>query len=345
LSSSRTFEPVGREIRWGATDAQRFGISPRDFAATPGAAGPAAAELAYDVPSGWSKLPTSPLREVNLRVGGDARAECYLTTLAGEAGGLAANVNRWRQQVSAPPLSEAELEALPEVDWLGRPAVLVDFAGTWTGMSGDVAEKSWRLVGLLQIGSDRSRFLKMTGPDDVIARELEAFRGLVASFRTGSGAAPAGAKAAAPIEASTPGEIAWDVPAGWTRAPDKAMRTATFLSGPQGEVECYVASLAGDGGGLLANVNRWRQQFGCEPLAEGDLAALAKVAMLGTEAALVEFPRQEGASVAESQELLLGALLIQRDQSWFVKMAGPRAAVEDQRRAFVEFCKSLRAAG
>jgi hypothetical protein len=339
LESSRTYEPIGREIRWGASDAERFGISARDFASR-GAGGPQTAPRpSFELPAGWSELPPATMREVNLRVGGDARAECYLTTLAGEAGGLVGNVNRWRSQLSQPSLSPEEVAALPRVPWLGGTAVLVDVEGDWTGMSGEDAQARWRLVGLLLVATPQSRFLKMVGPAEVIARERAAFDTLVASFRLPGEAAPA------PAAESMASSIAWTAPRGWQRAADKAMREVTFAAGARGEVECYVALLAGDGGGLAANVERWCQQLGAEPPSADELAALPREPVLGGEGVVVEIARGAQASAPAGQELLLGALLIRSDRSLFVKMTGPRAAVEAERAAFLEFCRSLRSRG
>jgi hypothetical protein len=344
MSEPRTYEPVGRTLRWGASDAERFGTSAADFAAN--AKNPARAAPSYDLPTGWVELPPAPMREVNLAVAGDARAGCYLTTLNGEAGGLAANVNRWRGQLSLPPLTAEEIAALPRVEWLGRSAVLADFEGAWTGMAGDGEPSEGRLVGLLAIDPSRSRFLKMVGPRDVIAREVGAFRALVASFREGTAAKePAKATPAATEAPAASGTLAWTAPAGWQRGPDKAMREVTFLAGPKGEVECYVTLLAGDGGGLRANLDRWSGQMGQEPLSERELAALARVTILGADGVVAEIPRGSDATAPAEHELLIGALSIQPEQSLFVKMVGPRAAVEAQREAFLELCRSLRSAG
>lgn len=183
LTESRTVEPV-KPVQFGATDAERFGKSAKDFASAPAANANAGVE--YDLPEGWVALPPAQFREVNFRVAGDPTAECYMTTLGGGGGGLEPNINRWRQQLSLAPMSGEQIAQLPSTTWFGAPATLVDIEGEWTGMSGEHSAKNWRLVGLLQITGERARFLKMTGPRDVIARELENFNRLVASFRTKS---------------------------------------------------------------------------------------------------------------------------------------------------------------
>ncbi len=77
---------------------------------------------------------------------------------------------------------------------------------------------------------------------------------------------PAAAQAPAP-EAP----IAWWVPQNWERVPgEKPMRVATFRRGVANE-EIVVSQFPGDVGGVLANVNRWRQQVGLPPITEAEL--------------------------------------------------------------------------
>ena len=360
LSPPRIYEPVGRTIRWNASPAERHGISAEDFAGATGAsttAGDVAepetdeASLRWSTPAGWVELPPATFRDANFLVAGDERAECYLTTIGGEAGGLEANINRWRNQLSLAPLDEAAIAALPRVPWLGGDAVLVDFEGRWTGMLGDEASEDWRLVGLLRIGHDQSRFLKMVGPDEVVGPQIETFLALAGSFRVGgeegADVAPpdAGASAAAPPAAADGAErteaLAWRTPAGWMRTPDKPMREVTYVSGEGGRVECAVTLLGGTGGGVLANVNRWCGQLGAPELTEADLAALERVPVAGGEGVLVRLERGPGATAEPVQELLLGAVALLPERAVFVKMTGPREAVEGQRAALLEFCGSL----
>lgn len=356
FAKERVYQPIGTEVQWGATTAERFRLDRSDFAK---GRAPAASGMHWTTPQGWSELPVTSMRVANFRVGGDERAECYLTVLGGEGGGLDANVNRWRTQMSQPPLSPQEVAALPRMEWFGRPSVLVEIDGAWSGMSGDQSGADYRMVGLLLVDAAGSKFLKMVGPRELIAKETERFKELAVSFDEGGheghdhaaeAPPPSVGERAMPKDAVHGGlddglampdaggssAFSWAAPAGWTQGPEKAMREVTFLSGEKREVECYVTALGGDGGGLASNLNRWRQQMEREPLGEQEIAALPKVAMLGVEATLVEIERQGGS------DMLIGAVCMQSDRSVFVKMLGPKAAVEAQRAAFLEFCKSIR---
>jgi hypothetical protein len=344
LAASRTYAPAGPGIRWGATDEERHGLSARDFGA---AAKPDDHadhfELGWRTPAGWTEKPASALREVNLQVAGDPRAECYLTTLPGEAGGVEANINRWRSQLSLPPLSVADIVALPRVPWLGGQAILVDFEGAFTGMSGGAPQAGWRLVGLVQVQPELSRFLKMVGPADVIAPEVAAFRALADSMAdVHSHAGDAGGTPAAPV-GDEPAGLTWHAPPGWRLGPDKPMREVTYFAGEGDAVECYVTLLDGDAGGVLANINRWCSQMGAPALSEADLAQLERVPMAGTEGLLVRLERGAQAGAPEAHELLEGVVCLLPDRALFVKLAGPREAVEAQHLALLAFCRSMEA--
>src|SRR5688572_18937213 len=122
LSAPRPAQIAPADVRWNASAEERFGalgtvasetpIEP--LGSTPGssasskATGGASSSLRWITPAGWSELPTSAMRVANFRVGDDERAECYLTLLGGDGGGLAANVNRWRAQMGLGALSADE---------------------------------------------------------------------------------------------------------------------------------------------------------------------------------------------------------------------------------------------
>ena len=134
----------------------------------------------------------------------------------------------------------------------------------------------------------------------------------------------------------------WQVPEGWQKALDRAMRLVTYTFGSSG-AECYVVLLAGEAGGPEANINRWRKQVGQPALTPEEFAALPRITVLGTQAPMVE---ASGTFVGMGEQeqpgyLLLGVAASFDGQSVFVKMVGPEADVRAQRDAFVRFCESF----
>ncbi len=360
-------------VNFGATTNERFGSMRMPSAAGAGTGGAmgggmeAGAGFAWDLPPGWTPLETSAMRNANFRVAGDEKAECYLSILGGEAGGLTSNVNRWRSQVALPPLSDAEIAALPRATLLGRQGVLVDFVGTWKGMGGTSNEAGWRLTGILDVSPEGSAFLKMTGPDAKIAAEKEHFLALAKSLRPGGApsdphAEMGGAASAAPggdPHAGIPGApsiggdmsgqampgampaagdqqgLHWKAPAGWKQAAEKPARVVTF--NPAEGVECYVTVLGGDGGGLEANLNRWRGQMGCADLAASEFQELPHIPILGSDGRLIAI---DGAGDKAGKQML-GAVALVGGRSVFVKMTGPKDAVQKEREHFTAFAQSL----
>ena len=138
---------------------------------------------------------------------------------------------------------------------------------------------------------------------------------------------------AAPPSSDKP-QIQWDVPAEWSSAPASAMRYASFAAEKNGEkADISVVTFPGDGGSDADNVNRWRQQIGLGPLASvdsiivpvhaGDLH-ISTVDMAGASArVLAGWTRHDG-------------------RSWFFKLTGPPALVEEQKPKFAAFLQSIR---
>ena len=338
----RVWEPVvpGTPARV-ATSAERF-----RFTARPAAGG--TPHYHWTAPAGWIELQPSSMRQANFQVAGHPEAECYLTVLGGTGGGLLANVNRWREQMSLAHISIEELEALPRVPFFDGEALLVDLAGTYSGMGGDVtAGDGYRMLGLLAVDAGRARFLKMVGPADVLENEVEAFLALAGSFHEDAGAhgeGGAGEVQASGAATEAGSWLAWETPAGWSEGPPRPMREVTFFLGEGRDTECYVAVLGGNGGGAFSNVNRWRDQMGVPALSSEAFATLERIGVLGAEAIVVEisggsFEGMAGERV--DQAGLLGLVCELPDRAIFVKMVGPEPVVGAAREDFLSFCRSL----
>jgi len=330
IEKTREVDLVGEGINWDASSAERFGLG------SMGPARPASTrepELVWETPAGWEEAAPSQFRAVNFVIPGEPPIECYLTILSGGAGGLAANANRWRQQMSQPPSSEADIEALPRLPFFGGEATYIDVEGTFAGMSGDQHGENYRLLGLLLIDPAGSRFLKLIGPKDAVGAQVQNFRNVAASFNV-----------RAPEQQAPPssGGLAYTAPDHWEPAPAQAMRQVNFFVGPNREVECYVTVLAGSGGGPLANFNRWCGQMGRAELSPAEFDALERFQMLGGKATMAEIG---GSFQAIQDALMLGVVGSSAGGATFVKMIGPRALVAAERDAFLSFCKSLRTEG
>lgn len=334
-----------------ATTAERLGFRMA-------AAGSPDLPFEWDVPAGWTEEPRTQMRLINLRPAGDPNAECYFSLLRDDGGGVAANVNRWRAQMSLEPLSEEAVARLPKKRLLGgEDAVYVEFDGTYTGMGGDEPRPDYRMAGLILPVGNSTVFIKMVGPRAVLEPEMGRFHEFCASLRmkqtpqmaasAPQEAVPVSPAAAAPPTATVQGgaKLSWTAPEGWTRAPDRTMREVTFTAGASGQVECYVSVLGQTGGGIEANINRWAGQMGVEALDAGAIEALPRITLLGRPAPLVEFVGRYTDMTGRQYEgyMMLGAIGQWGDQAVFIKMVGPETEVRDHKTRFVAFCESLRA--
>jgi hypothetical protein len=134
--------------------------------------------------------------------------------------------------------------------------------------------------------------------------------------------------------ASATAAFDYSAPSGWSEQPPTELRSPNFKIGERG-MECYVTVLAGDGGGALANVNRWCGQLSLAPWGQAQLDAAPRIAMFGEDALLVALGDES------SKKMLLGALAKSESRAVFVKLTGDPAEVLAQRAAFESFCTSL----
>lgn len=329
--------------------------------AMPGS-GLTADDFSWTTPPGWSELPSSQFRIVNLRPARDPDADCYLSVAGG---GVLVNVNRWRGQFGAPALDAAAVEKLPTQKLLGIDGVKVEVEGTFsTSMPGapPVKKENFKLLGLVADAGGQQLFVKMTGPKAIVDQERSAFDLFVASLKTKEGGAvprdgataaggasgASGSNPANPHAAGggfDPAKLQYDTPAGWTKQADKPMRLVTFKPANATSSECYVSLLGGDAGGVANNVQRWRGQMGLADLAAAELAKLPKLAVLGREATLVDLSGKLTDSMTNrtiENARFLGLICPLEGWTLFAKMTGPEAEVTTQKEAFISFCRSLR---
>ena len=131
--------------------------------------------LTYITPDGWTKAPGSPMRDVNLSFGANGEGECYVARLPGMGGGILANVNRWRQQMGASPITPAEADALPMRPLFGQPAKFIKVDGKFSGMGATEVKDDYRMLGLILASEAGAVFVKMTGPRELVEANEKNF--------------------------------------------------------------------------------------------------------------------------------------------------------------------------
>lgn len=343
---ARELGEKGASIPWGQSSMERFDLRkpPLKDAHDSQDSKEPPLRLAYELPSGWSELPTTASRVANFRVAGEKASECYLTLLAGDGGGLEANLNRWRSQLSQEALSTEQIASLPKSLFFGGQATLLETSGTWKGMDGSRSDPNWGLKGLVLVSQGASAFLKMTGPEKTLSAERDRFLALAASFRF----EPRNLETEKPQPKSmdpAPSDslpmanaqgLAWKAPEAWKEGPSRPMRLASWI--PSEGIDVSLAALDGAGGGALANANRWRQQMGQKELSPAAFEALPRIDMLQASFPWIEI---EGAGENAGKKML-GVIASTGAKTVFFKMTGPAAAVDAERERFRELVRSLR---
>jgi len=327
-----------------------------DISSAPGSSLPAMSpaglpQLTWQTPDGWTEVPAGEMRVASFKVegAGGKQADVSVIPLPGLAGSDEANVNRWRGQVGQPPASPDELKKSAEsVEAGGQPAQLYDIAGKNPGNG-----EATRILGIIQHRPDAVWFFKMTGDADLAEQQKPAFVAFLKSVKFTTAPAQTelppshppigdmgmGAPATAAGQISSEGKPNWQVPAGWQEVSGGQFLVAKFmLTGASGATASVnVSSSSGDGGGLAANVNRWRGQLGLPPIAE---ILTTTIDVQGGKAQLVDLNGTDARTRLPTR--LVGAIVSQSGQTWFYKLMGDAKVVEGQKDAFIKFVQGVK---
>ena len=135
----------------------------------------------------------------------------------------------------------------------------------------------------------------------------------------------------------------WEVPSDWKEVPGGQFLVAKFMlaGATNAQASVNVSMSSGDGGGMLANVNRWRNQLGLGPLTEADLAKeVQPLDLPGGKASLADVT---GPDAKDGQRARLLAVVIPRSgNTWFYKLMGNAQVVQQQKDAFMKFVQSVK---
>ncbi|MEO5722613.1 MAG: hypothetical protein ABIR71_14260 [Chthoniobacterales bacterium] len=325
-------------------------VRPETGAQQPAPEPGAPAGLHWLAPSSWEEQPASGFRKGSFLVrGGDGQtADVSVISFPEAAGGTLANVNRWREQLKLPPVTE-EAQAGSSFPVAGHDMLFVELASEQPLEA--KADKT-RVLGGIYPAQTETWFFKMTGPDELVAAQREPFKEFLQSVHEEGGAPHATASgdstnAPTPPLIDTLGAVPlqYTLPPGWKEKPLTPMRVASFnASAPNGkEVDISVVYLMGEAGGDLANVNRWRDQVKLPPIDEPGLQQSAeRVETNGHNFLVVDLASSEPIGEPAAKQRIVAAILDDKGRSWFIKMTGEDAAVASQKSAFADFLHTLK---
>jgi len=124
--------------------------------------------------------------------------------------------------------------------------------------------------------------------------------------------------------------LVWHLPRGWQHVFDRTpMRYATIrTSADEDAVTITVSKLGAQAGGVLANVNRWRDQLGLDPIGDAEL---------GDAVTPLQNPVLEGAlaDVTAPDKKTVVGIFPTAAGTWFFKMTDTPQRVDEQMAGFL----------
>ena len=169
--------PSSRPSRFVSTNVKRV---PSGQSSGVEAADDSSAKPTWDVPAVWQETPAGQPLLARFEISGsEGKAEVTVSAFPGAAGGLLANMNRWRGQIGLKAVSQAEAEKLvTSLDVMGGKAMLMDMNGQNPGTGQKV-----RLITAIVPREGQTWFYKLMGDPAVAEREKAAFVKFVQSVR------------------------------------------------------------------------------------------------------------------------------------------------------------------
>ena len=140
------------------------------------------------------------------------------------------------------------------------------------------------------------------------------------------------------IESRSSG-FTWEKPDSWIPSQGSSMRIARFdVPFSTGMGDLSVMELGGEGGGLVANVNRWRGQIGLEPLEENEIRAQAQLG----ESDVGPYQIFQLINDSNSDTAMLTAILPMNNSTLYIKLTASIDGIMDLEKDFKTFCSSIK---
>ena len=313
-----------------------------DMSAMTGGAQP---QVKWKLPSGWKEKEPSQMRVGSFEAGKEGQAaDISIIPLQMPSGPKMEldNYNLWRQSLALPPVEKVDSEPV---------AIGADQGKLYE--VGDSKSPKHILAAVLE-KNGTSWYFKMTGDDAVVKEQKPAFLDLLKSISFEAAPATAAANPhagmsmgmgeAAPADgAVTPAASGATLPKGWKELPATQFLLAKYVIPGAGDAkaEVNVSMLAGTGGGVFANVTRWRGQLGLAPMSEEDFSKAAQsIDVAGAKGTLVEMDGTDAKTGKKAR--LVGIIVPGTSDTWFYKLMGDPQIVSDQKDAFTKFIQTAK---
>jgi hypothetical protein len=139
-----------------------------------------------------------------------------------------------------------------------------------------------------------------------------------------------------------PSPVAGEPPQNWLVLPSAQFRELNYRFGDSGTGEVYVTLASGS---VADNVNRWRRQFGLDPLDRPELSAMERTPIAGTDGVWIEADGEYAAGMGQPAKPgfgLAGVIAEVGGRIMTLKMVGQKAEVDAEKDALKVFAATLR---
>jgi hypothetical protein len=310
-----------------------------------GGMGAAQPQVKWTLPAGWKEKPAGDMRAGSFEAGKEGQtADVSIIPLQMPGGAKMEldNYNLWRSSLELPPVDKVE----------SQPVAI----GSDQGKLYDVSDSKSpeHILAAVLDKNGVSWYFKMKGQDAVVKEQKQAFVDFLKSISCEASAATAmanphagmsmGGAEASPSDAAATSASGGTLPAGWKEIPNPSMLTAKYVIQGSGDAkaEVNVSMLNGTGGGVMANVKRWREnQLGLPPISEEDFSKQAQtVTVGGNQGTLVDMTGTDSKTGKKAR--LVGIIVPQASDTWFYKLMGDPEIVGQQKDAFIKFLQTAK---
>ena len=130
----------------------------------------------------------------------------------------------------------------------------------------------------------------------------------------------------------------WEKPETWIETSGHAMRLVSFnVPFSNGIGDLSMTTFEGSSGGVKANVNRWRQQIGLEPLNGSEI----KQSSINKDGQLGKYEFFKLVNEKNPDLAILSSIFNLETSTLFVKLTIDSKGIEETEDDFITFCKSI----
>mgnify|MGYP001265167736 CR=1 FL=1 len=131
----------------------------------------------------------------------------------------------------------------------------------------------------------------------------------------------------------------WDAPNHWEEGKKSSMRIASYnVPYSQGLADLSISNFSGDGGGVLANINRWRGQLNLpfQSLDEANQSAQIGLSNIG------EFKMYKIINDSNVDMAFMCSILQVKHSTIFIKIVSTIDGIQELENEFMDFCSSFK---